>query len=51
MATTEDEISIVCGACSVLTEDASPASKLMVEVVTAGSLGVLAVASAFGGWC
>lgn len=53
VVTTEEDISIVCGACDVLTDgqDASSASKLIVGVVTAVGVGLVAVASSIGGWC
>lgn len=52
VATTEEDISIVCGACDVLAEgqDASSASKLLVGFVKAAGAGMLAVASSIGGW-
>lgn len=53
VATTEEDISIVCGACDVLTEgqDASSATKLVIGVATAVGVGLVAVAASIGGWC
>lgn len=44
------DISIVCGSCDPEEQDASPASKLGVGVVTVGGVGMVVVFSAFS-WC